>query len=83
MALVDFDIIGDIQDEETIAAGHAIRELRRLMRRHGGLHWRKRKGSAIVRLADGTLRRAEIHWYEATGIGATELKIKRFLTGPL
>ena len=83
VATVDFDIVGEIRHEETIAAGHAIRELRRLVRRYGRSHWRKRKGDALIRLLDGTLQRAEIHWYEAAGVGRVEFKIKRFLTGPL
>ncbi|MEP7325914.1 MAG: hypothetical protein ABI836_08205 [Gemmatimonadota bacterium] len=62
-----------------MAVGHRIRELDRLIRAYGRGRWRKRKGEATVRLADGTVRRAELHWYEATGIGRKELKIKRYL----
>jgi hypothetical protein len=76
---VDFAVIGDITDIETFAVGRGIRERRRLERRYGKARWRKRKGLARVRLRDGTVRRAEVHWYEATGIGRKELKIKRYL----
>jgi hypothetical protein len=76
---VDFSVHGDIGDVETFATGRQIRELKRLRRQYGRGRWRKRKGIADVRLADGTRRRAELHWYEATGIGRKELKIKRYL----
>ena len=74
-----FDIIGEITHVETFASGSGIREIGRLRKLYGRGRWRKRKGFAQVRLADGTVRRAEVHWYEATGIGRRELKIKRFL----
>jgi hypothetical protein len=73
------DILGSITDTQVIARGRAIRELRRLQRSYGAGRWRKLKGVATVRLQDGSVTRAEIHWYEATGIGKTEMKIKRFL----
>jgi len=73
------DIVGKIANSETIAVGNAIREIARLRRIYGPGRWRKRKGVALVRLADGTFRQAEVHWYEATGIGKKELKIKRYL----
>lgn len=73
---MDFEIIGRIREIETIASGRALRQLRRLRRRYGGAHWRKRKGVANVRLIDGTVRKAEVHWYEAHGIGRREIKIK-------
>jgi hypothetical protein len=76
---VGFELIGDITDIETFAVGREIRERRRLQRRYGKGRWRKRKGRARVRLGDGTTREAELHWYEATGIGRKELKIKRYL----
>lgn len=76
-----FEIIGEIGETETIAVGRSIRELARLRKHYGQGRWRKRKGVANVRLPDGTIRRAEIHWYEATGFGRKELKIKRFLSG--
>ena len=74
-----FEIAGQIENIETIAAGSAIREADRLRQRYGAGRWRKRKGIAIVRLGDGSVRRAELHWYEAHGIGRRKLKIKRFL----
>jgi hypothetical protein len=73
---MDFEIIGSIRDTETIASGRAIRQLRRLRRRYGSGRWRKRKGFATVRLQDGTVHTAEVHWYEALGIGRREFKIK-------
>ncbi|MCL4688481.1 MAG: hypothetical protein KJ007_07920 [Burkholderiales bacterium] len=74
-----FDLIGEITHAETFATGSGIRELGRLRKLYGRGRWRKRKGIAQVRLGDGTVRRAEVHWYEATGIGRRELKIKRLL----
>ena len=74
-----FRILGPITAVETIAAGRAIREIGRLRRVYGRGRWRKRKGVAQVRLSDGTLRLAEVHWYEATGIGRREYKIKRYI----
>jgi hypothetical protein len=76
---VDFEVVGDIADVETLATGRSIRELPRLRRVYGPGRWRKRKGTATVRLADGALAKAEVHWYEAHGIGRKELRIKRFL----
>jgi hypothetical protein len=76
---MDFEIIGEIRQTETFARGSAIRELSRLRKFHGQGNWRKRKGFATVRLPDGSLRDAEIHWYEAAGIGKCEFKIKRYL----
>jgi len=73
---MDFEILGAIRDIETIAAGRALRQFRRLRRRYGPGYWRKRKGTATVRLVDGTVRQAEVHWYEAHGIGRREFKIK-------
>jgi len=74
-----FAIIGDISNIETFAVGSGIRELPRLRKRYGRGRWRKRKGVATVRLPDGAERLAEIHWYEAAGIGRREFKIKRYL----
>jgi hypothetical protein len=73
---MDFEIVGSVRNSETIAAGRAIRQLRRLRRRYGKGRWRKRKGLATVRLQDGTVHQAEVHWYEAHGIGRREMKIK-------
>ena len=74
-----FEIIGELSAVETIAAGSGIRELARLRKRYGRGRWRKRKGVARVRLPSGEIVRAELHWYEATGIGKREFKIKQFL----
>jgi len=73
---MDFQIIGSIGDIETIAIGRRIRDLRRLQRAYGKARWRKMKGWATVRLSDGTIRQAEVHWYEAHGIGRKEFKLK-------
>jgi len=75
---VYFEIIGEISAVETIAAGSGVRELARLRKFYGRGRWRKRKGIARVRLTQGEILLAEIHWYEATGIGKREYKIKRF-----
>jgi hypothetical protein len=74
-----FDIVGAIESVKTFATGRGIREVARLKRVYGNGRWRKRKGQATIRLADGTMLRAELHWYEATGIGRKEFKIKRLL----
>ncbi len=74
-----FEIIGEIENPETFATGKGIRELSRLQKIYGKGKWRKRKGVASVKLSDGLIRRAELHWYEATGIGKKEFKIKRYL----
>jgi hypothetical protein len=76
---VFFDILGAIVDIETIARGRSIRELTRLRKIYGKGRWRKRKGFANVRLPNGAISHAELHWYEASGIGKREFKIKRFL----
>ena len=75
----EFEIIGSISDIVTIAVGPGIRELRELRERFGYGRWRKLKGLAIVRLPDGTMRRAEVHWYQSHGIGKVRMKIKRYL----
>ena len=74
-----FEIVGVIGDVSTIVSGRAIRDLRRLRKTYGVGRWRKMKGIAILRLQDGNTRTAEIHWYEAHGIGRKEFKIKRFV----
>ena len=74
-----FEILGEITGVETIAVSGGIRDLNRLRRAYGLARWRKRKGVALVRLEDGTVVRAELHWYEAAGLGKRELKIKRWL----
>ncbi len=74
-----FEIVGEIESTQTIAVGDRIRDLARLRKQFGPGRWRKLKETAIVRLFDGTIRKAEIHWYEAHSIGKRKLKIKRFL----
>lgn len=74
-----FRIVGEIAHAETFAAGSGIREIARLRKYYGKANWRKRKGIARVRLGDGSVHLAEIHWYEATGIGKREFKIKQFI----
>ena len=75
----DFQVIAPITDVETMAVGSAIRELPILQARYGRGRWRKLKGVTTVRLLDGTIRLAEVHWYEAHGIGRRRMKIKRYL----
>lgn len=74
-----FEIVGRIREIETIAVGRAIRILALLKKRYGKGRWRKLKGIASVRLNDGTIRLAEIHWFEAHGIGKRKMRIKRYL----
>ena len=74
-----FDILGAVTEIETFARGPSIRELPRLRKFYGNGRWRKRKGLAQVQLPNGTIRSAEIHWYEASGIGKKEFKIKGFV----
>jgi len=76
---MEFQIIGQISHVETIAEGNAIREIAVLRGKYGLGNWRKKKGAAHIRLPDGTTARAEIHWYEAHGIGKVKLKIKEWL----
>lgn len=74
-----FEVIGYIIEVETIAVGLSIRETARLHRQYGRGRWRKLKGIALIRLTNGQIRRAEIHWYEAHGIGRKEMKRKRYV----
>lgn len=75
----DIEILSEITDIETIAIGNSIRELDRLEKKYGRGRWRKLKGFANVRLPDDTTCFAEIHWYEAHGIGKRDIKVKRIL----
>ncbi len=77
---MDFEILSEIWEVEIIATGSKIREIRRLRKLYGPGRWRKMKGIAIVKLKDGTTHTAEIHWYEAHGIGKKEFKLKFLLT---
>ena len=74
-----FEVIGQVEDAEVIAVAGRIREVMRLRRQFGPARWRKLKGIATVRLENGLLRRAEVHWYEAHGRGRVKMKIKAFL----
>ena len=74
-----FEIIGEIENVETIAVGKSIRDIARLRRQYGPGKWRKLKGIATVRLIDGRIKKAEVHWYEAHGIGKRKMKVKRYL----
>ena len=76
---MDFDLIGELTDIETIGVNLSVRENADLKVRYGGRRWRKLKGVSLVRLAGGSMRRAEIHWYEAHGVGRRKSKIKRLL----
>lgn len=74
-----FEIVGEVSEATTIAQGRGIRERARLVKIYGRGRWRKRKGFADIRLSSGELVRAELHWYEASGLGKFEFKIKRLL----
>ena len=74
-----FELLGEIRDIEVIAVGGSIDDIMRLRHQFGPGRWRKLKGVATVRTARGTTRLAELHWYEAHGIGRKKMKIKRFL----
>jgi hypothetical protein len=73
---MDFEVLGEITDIETIAVGTGIRDRVRLRKTYGIGRWRKLKGIATVKLINGAIRLAEIHWYEAHGIGQREFKLK-------
>ena len=72
-----FEILGEIKDVETIATGRGVYIRRYLERAYGKGRWRKRKGKTTVQLGDRTVCEAEIHWFEAHGIGRKDLKVKR------
>jgi len=74
-----FEIIGEIEKIEEIAAGGRIRDIMRIQKQYGTGRWRKLKGLAMVRLQSGKIRKAELHWNEAHGIGKKKMKIKSFL----
>jgi hypothetical protein len=76
---VKFEVISSVRSAEPIASGHGIHILNRLVRLYGRGNWRKMKGIATVRLEDGTITEAELHWFEAHGIGKRKMKIKRLL----
>ena len=76
---MEFEILGEIRDIETIATGRGVNIRRYLERSYGKGRWRKMKGIVSVRLEDGTIWEAEIHWFEAHGIGRKDFKIKRVI----
>jgi len=73
-----FEVLGPIKDIEVMATGSGIRVLSHLRKAYGRGRWRKLKGIATVRLPNGTLRKVELHWYEAHGIGKRDMKIKHY-----
>jgi hypothetical protein len=76
---MNFNIIGEIAEIETIATGGNIRDIMRIRRQYGFGRWRKLKGIANICLQNGNVRKAEVHWYEAHGFGRIKIKIKRFM----
>lgn len=74
-----FEVIGKIENVEIITVGGNIRDIMRLRKQYGSGRWRKLKGIAMVKLENGNIRTAEVHWYEAHGIGKRKMKIKRLL----
>jgi hypothetical protein len=81
-AAMELKILGKISDPEIISSGVSLRVRRRLRKLYGQGRWRKLKGVATVRLPDGHVMLAEVHWYEAHGVGLKELKVKRLLEPP-
>lgn len=77
--MAHFEVVGEITELEIIAAGRSIRDLSRLQKLYGKGRWRKIKGQALIRLRSGRIRLAELHWYEAHGVGKKEMKRKRYL----
>lgn len=74
-----FEVVGELALIETIAHSGAIRDVARLRKRYRAKWWSKKKGFGLVRLSTGSVRRAELHWYEAHGVGRVEMKIKELL----
>ena len=75
----DFELVGQITGIEVIAVNLSIRELQALKAQFGGRRWRKLKGFAFVRFPNGEVHKAELHWYEAHGVGRRKMKVKRRL----
>ncbi len=73
------ELISDLTNIEIIAVNLSIRELQKLKKQFGGKRWRKLKGIGFVRFPNGEVRQAELHWYEAHGIGKKKLKVKHIL----
>jgi CRISPR/Cas system CSM-associated protein Csm3 (group 7 of RAMP superfamily) len=76
---MNWELISELTNQEIFAEGSKIRELHRLIDSYGGKNWKKRKGFGFVRFTTGEIMQAELHWYEAHGIGKVELKIKELL----
>ena len=76
---MEFEIVGDIHDIERMAVHNSIRDVARLRKIYGRGRWRKLKGVARIRLQNGRIRLAELHWYEAHGVGRKEIRWKRYL----
>lgn len=72
-----FELLSELRAIKTIATGPQLRDRKRLVREYGRGNWRKLKGNAIIRLENGKVVEAELHWYEAHGIGRKEIKVKR------
>lgn len=79
LSMDSFEILTEVTEIEVIAVGNSIRDLARLRKTYGDGRWRKLKGIATIRLRDGSVHRAELHWYESSGIGRKEFKRKRYL----
>jgi hypothetical protein len=77
---MNFELVGPITNQEVIATGIGVQIRSSLRKAYGGGRWRKMKGWATIRLPNGSLRKVELHWYEAHGIGRRDLKIKRYVS---
>jgi hypothetical protein len=77
---MEFEIVSELMSVETFAAGKGIRNLKLLNKKYGFAKWRKRKGVALIRLADGSEVLAELHWYKASCLGRKEMKVKWILS---
>jgi len=76
---MEFVLLSELINVETFASGKSIRNIKLLNKRYGFGKWRKRKGTALIRLKDGSECLAELHWYEASGFGRKEMKVKWLL----
>ena len=76
---IKFKLLGPITNHRIIAVGNRIRELARLRETYGRGRWRKMSGDALIELPNGDIYYAELHWYEAHGIGIKELGYKKLL----
>ena len=76
---IDFRLLGNVRDIEPIAVNLSIRERKKLKARYGGRRWRRLKGVALVRFPDDEIHHAELHWYEAHGVGRRKMKVKHIL----